>query len=100
MSFGTSGWVLIVSTVLRTEVGVSLKPSNHWSRSMPHLRMVGGINAGILIWAIMLSGIAVAQSSKKAGKAQTLEVSFDYQHQAGPGSNQYAVWIENEKGEL
>ena len=100
MSFGTNGWVLMASTVLRTDSVVSLKPSNHWSRSMPHLRMAGGINAGILILAIMLSGIAVAQNSKKAGKAQTLEVSFDYQHQAGPGSNQYAVWIENEKGEL
>ena len=60
----------------------------------------GGIKAGILILAILLSMIAVAQSSKKAGKASTLEVSFDYQRQAGPGSNQYAVWIENEKGNV
>ena len=60
----------------------------------------GGIKAGILILAILLSVIAVAQSSKKAGKASTLEVSFNYQRQAGPGSNQYAVWIENEKGEF
>ncbi len=44
--------------------------------------------------------IAVAQSSKKAVKASALEVSFNYQRQAGPGSNQYAVWIENEKGEF
>ena len=43
-----------------------------------------------------------AQSKKgeAAKKAQTLEVSFDYQRQAGPGSNQYAVWIENEKGNV
>jgi hypothetical protein len=60
----------------------------------------GGIKAGILILAILLSVIAVAQSSQKAGKANTLEVSFNYQRQAGPGSNQYAVWIENEKGEF
>ena len=60
----------------------------------------GGIKAGILILAILLSGIAVAQSSKKAVKASALEVSFDYQRQAGPGSNQYAVWIENEKGNV
>jgi len=60
----------------------------------------GGIKAGILILAILLSVIAVAQSSKKAGKASTLEVSFNYQKQAGPGSNQYAVWIENAKGEF
>jgi hypothetical protein len=42
----------------------------------------------------------MAQSSKKAAKASTLEVSFNYQRQAGPGSNQYAVWIENENGEF
>ena len=60
----------------------------------------GGIKAGILILAVLLSVIAVAQSSKKSGKTSTLEVSFNYQRQAGPGSNQYAVWIENEKGEF
>ena len=54
----------------------------------------------VIIAAMMLSVIAVAQSSKKAVKASTLEVSFNYQRQAGPGSNQYAVWIENEKGEF
>jgi hypothetical protein len=60
----------------------------------------GGIKAGILILAILLSMIAVAQSSKKDVKARALEVSFNYQRQAGPGSNQYAVWIENEKGNV
>ena len=60
----------------------------------------GGIKAGILILAILLSMIAVAQSSKKDVKVSALEVSFDYQRQAGPGSNQYAVWIENEKGNV
>ena len=60
----------------------------------------GGIKAGILILATMLSVIAVAQSSKKAAKASSLEVSFNYQKQAGPGSNQYAVWIENGKDEF
>ena len=38
--------------------------------------------------------------NKRAAKAKSLEVSFDYQRQNGPGSNQYAVWIENEKGEV
>ena len=33
-------------------------------------------------------------------KAKSLEISFDYQRQAGPGSNQYAVWVENEKGDV
>lgn len=54
----------------------------------------------VILAAMLLSVIAVAQSSKKAGKAKALEVSFNYQRQAGPGSNQYAVWIENAKGEF
>ena len=54
----------------------------------------------VILAAILLSAVAVAQSSKKAKKANTLEVTFNYQKQAGPGSNQYAVWIENEKGEF
>ena len=54
----------------------------------------------VILAVMLLSVIAVAQNSKKAAKANTLEVSFNYQNQAGPGSNQYAVWIENEKGEF
>ena len=54
----------------------------------------------VILATMLLSVIAVAQSSKKAAKGKTLEVSFNYQRQAGPGSNQYAVWIENEKGEF
>ena len=53
--------------------------------------------------AAMLLAIPAMMQSKKseaAKRAQTLEVSFDYQRQAGPGSNQYAVWIENEKGNV
>ena len=42
----------------------------------------------VCLAAMLLSMIAVAQSSKKAAKAKTLEVSFNYQRQAGPGSNQ------------
>ncbi len=36
----------------------------------------GGIKAGILILAILLSGIAVAQSSKKAVKARQHHTHF------------------------
>ena len=43
---------------------------------------------------------AIGQAQSKQRRAKTLEVSFDYQKQAGPGSNQYAVWIENEKGDV
>ena len=54
-----------------------------------------------IIVTMLLAIPAVALSKKeKAAKANTLEVSFNYQRQQGPGSNQYAVWIENEKGEV
>lgn len=54
-----------------------------------------------IIVTMLLAIPAVALSKKgKAAKANSLEVSFNYQRQAGPGSNQYAVWIENEKGEV
>lgn len=46
----------------------------------------------MVIATFMLAIPAMAQKS--------LEVSFDYVKQAGPGSNQYAVWIENAKGEV
>ena len=35
-----------------------------------------------------------------APKPGELEISFNYTKQAGPGSNQYAVWIENASGEV
>ena len=57
----------------------------------------------ITILAVTLLAIPIMVQSKKsepAKKVQTLEVSFNYQRQAGPGSNQYAVWIENEKGKV
>ena len=51
----------------------------------------------VLLAAMLLSLPTMAQ---KKGKATTLEVSFNYQKQSGPGSNQYAVWVENDKGEV
>lgn len=54
----------------------------------------------VMIAVMLLSVLAVAQSFKKSTKSRTLEVTFNYQRQNGPGSNQYAVWIENEKGEF
>ena len=54
-----------------------------------------------ILAAMLLTAPGMIQSKKKqAPKAKALEVSFDYQRQAGHGSNQYAVWIENEKGEV
>ena len=56
----------------------------------------------IAVLAVMLLTVpAMAQRKQgKAAKTKTVEVSFDYQKQAGPGSNQYAVWIENEQGDV
>ena len=70
----------------------------------------------IAVFAAMLLAIPAMVQSKKGEavkkaaierelarpkvKPKTLEVSFDYQRQAGPGSNKYAVWIENEKGDV
>jgi len=56
----------------------------------------------IAAFAAMLLTVPTMVQSKKGqvAKAMSLEVKFDYQKQAGPGSNQYAVWIENEKGEV
>ena len=54
----------------------------------------------ILLAAILTVPVFAQTKKGKAGKSASLEVSFNYQKQAGPGSNQYAVWIENEKGEV
>ena len=43
---------------------------------------------------------ASALMASCAPKPGTLELSFNYTRQAGPGSNQYAVWIENAGGEV
>lgn len=45
---------------------------------------------------------AIAMNGKSADekKGKSVEISFDYERKPGGGSNQYAVWIENEKGEV
>lgn len=53
----------------------------------------------ITIALLALPALALSKKTKNQ-KANYIEVSFNYQKQAGPGSNQYAVWIENDKGEV
>jgi len=56
-----------------------------------------------ILSALMLTMSAKADNTtipSEQAKAKQLEVTFNYQRQAGPGSNQYAVWIENEAGEV
>ena len=51
-----------------------------------------------LLFLIVCAISALAASC--APKAGTLELSFNYTKQAGPGSNQYAVWIEDAQGKV
>ena len=57
--------------------------------------MMKQTNIFTAILAVMLLATVPAMGQTKG---KSLEVSFNYQKQAGPGSNQYAVWIENDKG--
>lgn len=52
--------------------------------------------------SVALMGMAVKGvfEGNESAKPKTVEISFDYVKQSGPGSNQYAVWIENEKKEV
>lgn len=54
----------------------------------------------ISVLTAMLLMVPTMVQAQSKGNAKTLEISFDYQKQPGPGSNQYAVWIENEKGDV
>ena len=55
----------------------------------------------LLVCVIALLGLSVMATSGVAKKAEkTLEVSFEYEKQGGPGSNQYAIWVENDAGEV
>lgn len=47
-----------------------------------------------IIVAFVLAIPSMAQTAK------SLELSFEYVKQSGPGSNQYAVWVENSNGEV
>ena len=70
-----------------------------WRISQNRINMKKILTA--IIVTVLLAIPSVALNKKdKAAKPSSLEVSFNYQRQAGPGSNQYAVWIENEKGEI
>lgn len=53
-----------------------------------------------LLIATSLGMLALNDGKKKSAKDKCVEITFDYERKSGPGSNQYAVWIENEKGEV
>ena len=52
------------------------------------------------LFLVLLFAISALTLASCAGRKapKELEISFNYEKQQGPGSNQYAVWIENEAG--
>ena len=60
--------------------------------------MKKGLLSTIMISAISLWAMATSCTSEDTGGK--VEITFDYVKKQGPGSNQYAVWIENEKNEV
>jgi hypothetical protein len=51
------------------------------------------------LFALMLTAVLISLPTA-AQKASSVELSFNYEKQGGAGSNQWAVWIENSKGEV
>ena len=52
------------------------------------------------ILSLLIVCVASTLIAACASKPGDLEISFNYTKQAGPGSNQYAVWIENASGQV
>ena len=50
--------------------------------------------------SLLLTFVVAALTADCAPKPGGLELSFRYDKQPGPGSNQYAVWIENADGQV
>ena len=48
----------------------------------------------VMVAATLFAATSCAQ------KSTSVEVSFNYERQDGPGSNQYAIWVENAQGEV
>lgn len=53
-----------------------------------------------LLAAVTAAICAVITYVTTAPKAEALEVTFNYEVQKTHGSNQFAVWVENEQGEV
>ena len=49
---------------------------------------------------LLLSGCAAGTPATPARDNDIVTISFDYEKQQGYASNQFAVWVENEDGEL
>ncbi len=54
----------------------------------------------MLLAVLTVSSLSAKDKKGSAQQASALQVSFNYQRQPGPGSNQYAVWIEDSEGKV
>lgn len=52
------------------------------------------------IFSLLIVCVASTLLAACASKPGELEISFNYNKQSGPGSNQYAVWVEDASGEV
>lgn len=52
------------------------------------------------IFSLLIVYVASTILAACASKPGELEISFNFNKQSGPGSNQYAVWVENASGEV
>ena len=53
-----------------------------------------------IIIAVLIAFMAMPAMAQGTKKASSVELSFNYLKKSGPGSNQYAVWIENSEGKV
>lgn len=58
----------------------------------------------VLLSLVMVSAFALwtmaTGCASDSAEGKSVEITFDYVKKQGPGSNQYAVWIENENNEV
>ncbi len=52
------------------------------------------------IFSLVFFALGLFAASSYAQNISSAEISFNYERQGGPGSNQYAIWIENVQGEV
>lgn len=52
------------------------------------------------ILSLVFVACMLFSASSYAQNISSVEVSFNYERQDGPGSNQYAIWVENVQGEV
>jgi Predicted periplasmic protein len=54
----------------------------------------------ILFLSFAVTFLFSLSDTKRAAENGRIEITVSYERQAGPGSNQYAIWFENAQGQL